>query len=315
VKILGARSELRVSGSRTQRIEMIASAQRGRVSQGQLIEAGIPRDAIRRRVSSGYLLRLHRGVYAVGHRSEIVLGAETAALLACRDGAVLSHHSAAALWGMSPAGTGDGLVHITVLGTGKAQIGGAKLHRTRLLDAQDVRIHERLPVTSPARTLLDIAELITPRELERALDEALITHVVRPAQILELLARATGRAGRPRLRALLARQTGTTRTRSEAEERFLALIRSAQLPEPEVNARVHGYEVDFLWRAERLVVEIDGFSFHSSRAAFERDRQRDARLQAASLRTMRITWFQMENECYAVIARLALTLARALRAG
>ena len=283
------------------------------MSQGQLIAAGIPRDAIRRRVSAGYLLRLHRGVYAVGHRSDIALGPETAALLACRDGALLSHHSAAALWGLRPPGSGDGLMHITVLGTGTAQIDGAKVHRTRILDAKDVRIHERLPVTSPARTLLDIAELITPRELERAFDEALITHAARRAQISELLARATGRPGRPRLQALLARQTGTTRTRSEAEERFLALIRSAELPEPDVNARVHGYEVDFRWRAAQLVVEIDGFAFHAGRPAFERDRQKDARLQASGLTTMRVTWLQIEDEPYAVIARVAQALA--LRAG
>jgi len=154
-----------------------------------------------------------------------------------------------------------------------------------------------------------MAELLTPRALERALDEALVTRIVRPAQILELLGRAHGRAGTPLLRALLARQTGTTRTRSEAEERFIALLRSARLPEPQVNTRVHGYEVDFLWRSARLVVEIDGYKFHSSRAAFERDRQKDAQLQASGLATMRVTWLQMEDEPYAVIARLARALA------
>jgi very-short-patch-repair endonuclease len=183
------------------------------------------------------------------------------------------------------------------------------VHRTRLLDAQDVCTLERLPVTSPARVLLDMAELLTPRGLERALDEALVTRVVRPAQISELLGRAHGRAGTALLRALLARQTGTTRTRSEAEERFIALLRSARLPEPEVNTRVHGYEVDFLWRSASIVVEIDGYKFHSTRAAFERDRQKDAQLHASGLTTMRVTWFQMEDESYAVIARLAQALA------
>ena len=299
---------MRVSGSRAQRIEMIASAQAGLVSRRQLIAAGISRDAIARRVRAGNLLRVHSGVYAVGYATDIPLGPETAALLACRDGAVLSHHSAAQVWGLRPPGAGNGLVHITVLGNAGAQIQGAKVHRTRLLDAQDVRIHQRLAVTSPARTLLDLAELVTPRELERALDEALVSRRVRRAQISELLTRARGRPGRPCLKALLARQTGPTRTRSEAEERFLAMIRSAQLPEPEINGRIHGYEVDFLWRAQRLVVEIDGFRFHSTRAAFERDRRKDARLQAAGLLTMRVTWIQMEDERYAVIARLAQTL-------
>jgi very-short-patch-repair endonuclease len=300
---------MRVFGLRDERIAMIAGAQRGRVSRTQLIAAGIHRDAILRRLAAGYLIRLHCGVYAVGHRSEVPLGRETAALLVCRDGAVLSHHTAAELWGLRPPGSGDGLVHVTLRGNGTTRVPTVKVHRTRLLDAQDVGIRERLPVTSPARTLVDEAELLTSRELERALDEALVTRVVRPAQISELLGRAHGRAGGPLLRAFLSRQTGTTRTRSEAEELFIALLRSARLPEPQVNTRVHGYEVDFLWRSARLVVEIDGYKFHSSRAAFERDRQKDAQLQASGLATMRVTWLQMEDEPYAVIARLARALA------
>lgn len=109
--------------------------------------------------------------------------------------------------------------------------------------------------------------------------------------------------------ALVAHQAGSALTRSEAEERFLDLIRRAQLPAPEVNTRVHGYEVDFLWRAQRLVVEIDGFRFHSTRRAFEGDRRKDATLKAAGLATMRVTWDQIEHELLAVTARLGQALA------
>jgi Transcriptional regulator, AbiEi antitoxin len=241
VPVLGARPAIRVSGPPACRIALIAEAQRGRVSRRQLAAAGIGSDAIDRLTRRGVLIRVHRGVYAVGHLAPIPLAAETAALLAARPGALLSHHTAAQLWALRPESKGDGRIHLLVLGNRTAKIDGAEVHRTRLLDAQDVRIHEHLPLTSPARTLLEIAELVSARELERALDEALITRIVRPAQILELLGRAHGRAGTPLLRVLLARQTGTTRTRSEAEERFIALLRSARLPEPEVNTRVHGY--------------------------------------------------------------------------
>lgn len=163
----------------------------------------------------------------------------------------------------------------------------------------------------PAYTLLDLAEAVGERELERAFDEALVQRLVRLSEIAELVQRTKGRVGGPLLAALLEREGGPTRTRSEAEERFLALIRRAQLPEPEVNVRIHGYEVDFYWRSRGLVVEIDGFRFHSTRRAFEHDRRKDATLRAAGLAAMRVTWNQMDREPYAVVARLAQALANA----
>lgn len=117
------------------------------------------------------------------------------------------------------------------------------------------------------------------------------------------------RTGAARLRALVEGGEGPAITRSEAEERFLALVRAAELPPPEVNVRVNDHEVDFLWRDEGLVVEIDGFRFHSSREAFERDRRRDARLQAAGVRVMRVTWRQAVDDAYATLARLVQALA------
>jgi very-short-patch-repair endonuclease len=308
VKVLGARSQFPVSGRRDERIAQIAGAQRGRVARRQLRAAGISDSAIDRLIVSGRLLPLHRGVFAVGHDAPIELGPETAALLAVRPVAALSHHSAAILWGLRPAGSGDGLIHLVVCDGHRAALDGVRVHRSRLLESQDVRLRRGLPVISAARALLDLAEVGTERELERAFDEALVQRLVRVPEVAELLDRADGRGGRRPLRSLIERQRGPAMTRSEAEERFLALIRSAQLPEPEVNVRVHGHEVDFLWRTRRLVVEIDGFRFHHSRHAFERDRRKDATLHAAGLVTMRVTWRQMESEPYAVIARLALAL-------
>jgi very-short-patch-repair endonuclease len=308
VKVLGAGAELLVSGRRDERIAAVAGAQRGRVSRRQLLAAGISYSAIERLVARGQLLPRHRGVFAVGHQAPTKLADETAALLAVRDGAALSHHSAAMLWGIAPSGSGDGRIHVLVPGGSAKRLQGVHVHRTRILAPRDVRIREGLPVTSPARTLFDLAETVTERELERHFDQALVDRLVRLPEVAELLRRFQGRPGCPQLRALLNREGGPTRTRSQAEERFLALIRRAQLPEPEVNVRLHGYEVDFHWRAQRLVVEIDGFQFHSTRRAFEHDRRKDATLRAAGIATMRVTWRQMTEESYTVIAQLAQAL-------
>jgi very-short-patch-repair endonuclease len=271
--------------------------------------AGVSDTTTGRLIAAGQLRPLLRCVFAVGHDAPIEHGDETAALLALGAGAALSHGTAAALWGIGPPRTSDGAVHI-VTAVHAANPPGVRVHRTRTLAPADVRIHKGLPVTSPARTLLDQAGTVTSRELELAFDQALITRIMGPAEGWELVGRAAGRPGFGRLRALLERQHGPKLTRSEAEERFLALIRQAGLPEPETNVRIHGFEVDFLWREQGVVVEIDGFRFHSSRRSFEHDRRKDATLQAAGLLTMRVTWIQMQSEAYAVIARLATTLAR-----
>lgn len=296
-----------VAGSRDERIAQIAAVQRGRMSRVQLLAAGISSTTIVTLTRRGQLDPLHRGVFAVGHRAPTELGDETAALWAVKD-AALSHSTAAILWGARVKS--DGLVHVVVL-HGGANPRGVCVHRTRILDRQDVRVRQGLQVTSPARTLLDLAEVLTQRELERAFDELLLQRLVRVWELAELLQRTTGRVGGPQVAALLERQGGPTRTRSEAEERFLALIRAALLPDPEVNVRIHGYEVDFLWRSQRLVVEIDGFRFHSTRGAFENDRRKDATLRAAGLTVMRVTWNHMAKEPYAVIARVAQALASA----
>jgi very-short-patch-repair endonuclease len=173
--------------------------------------------------------------------------------------------------------------------------------------------HRGIPVTSPARTLLDLAAVAPSHDLERAFDEALTQRLTTTASLTAAVERAQGHHGAGRVRALLARSEEPALTRSEAERRFLALVREARLPAPMVNAHVAGYLVDFLWRDSRLIVEIDGYRFHSSRAAFERDRLRDAELNAAGFRVVRVTWRQLVEEPVAVIARLARALEPAGR--
>ncbi|MGH8299964.1 MAG: endonuclease domain-containing protein [Steroidobacteraceae bacterium] len=172
-----------------------------------------------------------------------------------------------------------------------------------------MRSRFELPLTSPARTLLDIAPTVTDRQLELACDRGLVSRIVRPAQVIELLHRAGGHPGRGRLAAIVGADAGTSITRSEAEECVLELIRDAQLPRPQVNARLHGFEVDFRWPAQRLVLEVDGYRFHSTRRAFEHDRRKDSTLQTHGIATIRVTWRQLRSEPLAVVARIAQALA------
>jgi very-short-patch-repair endonuclease len=297
-----------VSGSTGERIAQIAAVQRGRVARRQLTAAGIGSAAVHRLIARGQLHPLSRGVFCVGHRADVELGDETAALLAVREGAALSHYSAGLLWEMITEG--DGLIHLIVGQSKSARVKGVRVHRSRILGPRDLVIRKWLPVTTPARALLDLAALVSARQLELAFDRSLVARIMRRNDVIELLRRSQGHPGHGGLHALAVREGGTTITRSQAEERLLALLRAARLPEPLVNARLHGFEVDFYWPSHKLVVEIDGFQFHSSRRAFEHDRRKDAALIGAGLTVIRITWRQLESEPYAVIATIARALAR-----
>ncbi len=297
-------------------IGLIAAAQRGRVARRQLLRAGISSKMIRTRISRGMLYPLHSGVYAVGHPGAVELGAETAALLAAGERAVLSHDTAAGLWNLRPRIANGAPIHLSVPVGGCPRRSGICAHRTRTLLSRDVGVRYGLRVTSAARTLVDIAGSLRPRERELALDEGFRNRIVTRGQVADAIARTGNRAGATALKELLRVSRNTTVTRSEAEEAFLGLVRDAALPDPEVNAWLRGLMVDFLWRRERIIVEVDGYAFHGTRRRFEDDRARDAKLAAAGYQVVRITWLQMRNEPLAVIARLAQALARAeARAG
>jgi very-short-patch-repair endonuclease len=167
-----------------------------------------------------------------------------------------------------------------------------------------------VPITTPARTLLDLAAVAHPRHLEQAVAEAERRRLASRRGLAALLARYPGRPGSRAVRALLEADARPALTRSEAERRFLVLIRSAGLPAPDVNVRVGDVEVDFLWREAGLVTEVDGYAFHSDRAAFENDRRRDAELAARGLTVIRVTWRQLVDEPEAVVVRIGQALAR-----
>jgi very-short-patch-repair endonuclease len=231
-----------------------------------------------------------------------------AVVLACGAGSAVSHRSAAVVWHLLPAAD-DAEIDVTVPAKGRRRRPGLRIHRSTRLSPQDVRHFRGLPVTAPWRTLVDLAETGSNRELERATHEALTRRLLNASRLLSEIDRYRGRRGAGRLKELLERGDPVTITRSEAEERFLALVRAGGLPAPEVNVRIHGHEVDFLWREQRLVVEVDGFQFHSTRSAFERDRRRDAELQSAGLRVLRVTWRQVSDAPYATLAHVVRALA------
>jgi very-short-patch-repair endonuclease len=308
VAILGSRNKFIVSGSREERIAAVARHQRGRVSRDQLVAIGLSAGAIQRRLRRGLLLAEHPGVYLVGHAAPVELGPETSALLSVRDGAVLSHDSAAALWAI---GAADRDIHILVRGGFAGRRTGVKIHRTRVLDARDMRIHEGLPVTSPARTLLDRAGAMSLRQLEHMFTEAVTRKLVSRGDLEDVVARGRGRAGCGALRALLEEEDDPAFTRSDGEKRMHALVRKARLPEPLVNAPLHGFEVDFYWPAHAVVVEIDSYGFHTSRWAYERDRDKDAVLRSHGMPPLRFSRRQVRDEPLLVIAQVAQALASA----
>ena len=179
------------------------------------------------------------------------------------------------------------------------------MRRSRTLRSSDITTLDGIPLTTATRTLIDISPTVSARELEQALAQSLAQRLTTRAQLERELEGNCGR-GTARLRRLLAGEVALTR--SEAEERLLTLIRKAKLPQPATNVRVEGFEVDFLWRDARLVVEVDGYAFHADAIAFENDRQRDFALTSTGLRVVRVTWKQLVREPEAVLVRLAQSL-------
>ena len=265
-------------------VSRMAARQHGVVSVGQLRLAGLDKHKVTRRVRAGRLHPIHRGVYAVGHQSVSQEGKWMAAALAYGDGAVLSHRSAASLWGLLPARITSN-VDISVPGTGgRGKRSGIRLHRRSSLLPAHVTKHRAIPATTPARTISDLRDAIAATELRRALRQA----------------------------AILGLPTGPDevddRTRSELELLFLDLCRKHRLPAPEVNTRIASLLVDFVWRSQRVVVETDGYKYHRGRVAFEDDRARDLKLRALGYDVIRLTHRQVTSCSEEVLAILEKAL-------
>jgi very-short-patch-repair endonuclease len=288
-------------------IHEVARRQHGVITRAQLIEAGFTPRMVWRRLEQQRLTAIHRGVYVLGpltapHTREM------AAILACGGETWVSHGTAGGVWNIGPPPGPSIPVEVTVLGRSISRP-GIQAYRVAELAASEQTEWNGIPITTPARTLLDLAGALgreaRVRELEQAVARAERNGLTSREEWLALAARHPRRRGSHLLRSLVETPGGPAMTRSEAEDRLLALIRRARLPSPQVNELVAGYEVDFAWRAFGLVVEVDGFAFHSAQRRFDGDRRRDGDLVAAGYRVIRVTWRHITREPEAVLARIA----------
>lgn len=293
----------------------LAARQHGIVSHRQLTELGIRGTALTRRIASARLHRRHRGVYAVGHPRPSREGRWLAAVFAAGPGAVLSHRDAAALWGLLDSARA--VVDVSTPRRSRARVEGVQLHRPRRLDPADTTRVGVIPVTTVARTLIDLTDVLHRRKLERAVREAGFLRVLELDAIDASLARAHGRHRLHWLHTALESHRPRKVLRSELEHRFLELCRAGGVPEPDTNAQIRiggrTLVVDCLWGEQLVVVELDGAAAHATPRAFEADRARDAALTAAGLRPLRFTWLRIEREPAAVVAQLRQTLRLAVR--
>jgi very-short-patch-repair endonuclease len=283
---------------RSRRVDTViaefAERQHGVVARRQLLGAGVSRNALEHRISQKRLHVVHRGIYAVGHLTLTQPGKWMGAVLAAGAGALLSHRSAAALWAVRPS------TYLEVTASDWRRLAGIRVHSARIPE-DELTERDGIPVTILPRTLLDLATVVPAHQVERAINEAEIQGLGNSLSLLDLLERYPGRRGVRAIRTILANlDLGIFVTRSELEALFLELVRRAGLPRPEVNVviQVEGrhFECDCVWRAERVIVELDGRDVHSTRAAFERDRDRDRILQVAGWRIIRVTWRQLHEQ-------------------
>ncbi len=279
-------------------VAQLAGRQHGVATAAQLAQAGLTRRDIAYRVSIGRLHRVHRGVYAVGHGGLSREGRWMAAVLAAGEGAVLSHLPAATLW----EAWRRPLRGIDVIAPGKhrAQT-GFRIHRARLLHAHDVTRRDGIPVTSMARTLVDLTDVLDAYQMANVIHEAAFRKRFDPRATREAMKRAHGRRTSVLAAALRAHERGSAGTRSALEDRFLALARSAGRPEPVVNTRLGRFEVDFRWG--RLCVEIDGDGHDRPRTRRD-DEARDDALHAAGYEVLRFTAREVDERPGAVAERL-----------
>jgi very-short-patch-repair endonuclease len=269
-----------------------ASRQWGIVTRAQLIGLGMGTRGISDWVRTGRLIRLYRGVYAVGHDRLRLEGRRLAAVYACGPGAVLSHRDAAALWELRRSNSQR--IDVTVPSrNGRRPQRGIRVHRTGRLGADEVTVRHGIPVTTVARTLLDLADVLEGQALRRVITEAEYTQQLDMTAINAVVDANPGRRSAKLIEAVKGRRH---RTRSNLEQRFLELLERHGVEEPRTGVWIEGYEVDFLWPRAGLVVELDGIAAHTTRSTFNADRLRDRRLWRLGLRTMRLTSEALDDE-------------------
>lgn len=299
------RGEMRSHRARAE----LAKRQHGVASGQQLRALGYSEDTIAREATTGRLHRLHRDVYAIGHASVSQRGECLAAVLASGDGALLSHRSAAWLWGLSTRRAAPAEVTAS---SPRAQRGDIRIHSAQALAHVDRTSVDGIPVTAIPRTLLDVAA-IDHRSLRWLLDSAERSGLLDFGALDTLLRRSRGFRGVARLRDALEAFRIPAFTRSGLERRFVALVKDAGLPMPSMNRFVDGFELDAYWPRERFAVELDTYDYHGTPSAFEADRLRQEDLKLLGIELTRITGKRLDREPEAVVARLRRLLSQRRR--
>jgi hypothetical protein len=271
-------------------LSRLTARQLGHVTRAQLLEEGWSPGAIKSHVNRGLLISVHAGVYAVGHVPKHAHARSLAAVLACGDGAALSHAAAAALWEIM-----DWPRSLEVSSPRQHRRPGITTHRSQTLTAKDIRKRHGVPVTSPARTVLDLQPRLTDARLTRVVNDLRIAGHLSKTAFRDLCARST------KVNALLG--DSERPTRSPPEDRFRAFLTRRGIPHPEFNVTVDGREVDALYREHKLIVEIDSWGYHGDRPAFRRDRRKDGRALAGGYRTLRVVTDQLDDETAETIRR------------
>lgn len=287
-------------------IARLAARQHGVVSRPQLLALGLGAGAIKHRVELGRLQVLHRGVYAVGHRALRREAWWMAAVLAAGPDAVLSHRSAAELWRIR--GTSRARIDV-IVPCHRRSTARLDLHRVEV-QLDEVTIEDGIPVTTPARTLLDLAAVVSQEHIQAAFNEAEVQRLTSPTSLDALVARYPRRAGIRAINAVLTqhRAIAAPIPTHVLERRLLTLLDAHNLPRPQINRLSDSGELDATWPEQRLIVECDGFATHGTRRAFEADRARDRELVVAGWRVIRITWRQLADEPETIARQLAALL-------
>jgi very-short-patch-repair endonuclease len=271
----------------------LAIAQHGVVALFQLLDLGYTLEAIKHRVTIGRLHPIHRGVYAVGRRELTRMGEWMGAVLACGDGAVLSHESAAALWAIRKETWSE--IHVSVPRSADPRHAGIEVHRRSALPSEDSTSRRNIPVTEPVRTLIDLGTRLRPYALEAAINEADKLDLIDPAALGAALQDRRGERGVRPLRWILERGEFVL-TDSELERRFLRIAKRSALGKPLTQQWVNGFRVDFYWPELSLVVETDGLRYHRTPSEQARDRLRDQAHVAAGMKQLRFTHWQVRYD-------------------
>ena len=308
--IRGSMATHRSTKGRLDALAGLVAAQHGVVSRAQLLSLGFDGSWIKRRLASGYLIRIYRGVYAIGRGDLRREGHFMAAVLACGEGAALSHLAAMAHWGLLASAASK--IDVTI--PRRRRVGSGprlRVHRARLSPG-DITRFRRIPTTTVERTLLDLADVVSSDRVREAFEQAQSRHLLDVDSMRALLARSPGRRGLAVVGGLVEDAADEPpELRSRAERELLDLIRAAGLPLPVTNAVVDGITVDAFWPRHGLVVEVDGYAYHRSRRQFETDHERTELLQRAGLAVMRFTARRIREHRGEVAAAIRVALERA----